>query len=188
MTYIRHRPRMVRQSVYEDIRELLAVLEWTGESEDDVLGMLSSPILLKDYFPVNAVYQGEEVDINTLAIDQGTPSEPVYAELGSEAREQEYVFNIAFFAENDAVALSLFSDLSDRYKGNFRAANMPAGFPPHFTHESVALYNYLDEPPTPVVDMDVLSFEVAKSPEQPAPGRLLWFAELTVVDFMETGN
>lgn len=183
MPYIRHRPRMVRQSIYEDLRAHLLELDWIptetwkpGESynQADVLGMLSTPIVLTDYFPVNAIYQGEEVEVNTLAIDQGTPGEPRYVEMGGEDREQEYVFNIAFFAENDAVALSLFGDLSDRYKGT-RPGEVQA----------VSLFNYLDATPTSVVEMDVVSFEVAKSPEQPAPGRLLWFAQLVVRDYLE---
>lgn len=183
MAYIRHRPRMVRQSVYEDLRELLVDLDWVpdlswkpGDDYDpnDVIGLLSKPITLTDYFPVNAVYQGEEIEPNTLAIDQGTPGEPTYVELGGNDREQVYIFNLAFFAESDAVALSLFSDLSDRYKG-VRPGD----------REAITLFNYLAATPNPVLEMEVASFEVAKSPEQPSPGRLLWFAQLVVVDLLE---
>lgn len=189
MAYIRHRPRMVRQSVLEDLRATLIQLDWVPDDPnwkpgdpydaDQFLGMLSSPVVVEDYFPVEAVYQGEAVEVNTLSIDQGTPQEPVYVEMGGEDRAQDYVFNFAFFAENDAVALALFSDLTDRYKGLLR---YPDG---SRAYESIALFNYLAATPNEVVRMEVTSFEVAKSPQQPAPGRLLWFAQLVITDYLE---
>lgn len=179
MTYIRHRPRMVRESIFEDLGNVLGELGWLADKPTPVMAMLSEPLKLTDYFPVEAIYQGEEVELNTLAIDQGTPNEPQYTELGSLARDQLYIFNLAFFAENDGIALSLFSDLSDRYKG---------ASPNSFSREAVTLWNYNAATPTPVVEMEVLSFEVAKSPEQPAPGRLLWFAQLVVSDYLEMGG
>lgn len=179
MAYIRHRPRMVRESVFQDLKSVLGELGWLDGYPTPVMAMLTVPIELTDYFPVEAIYQGEDVDLNTLAIDQGTPNEPQYAELGSNVREQLYIFNFAFFAENDGIALSLFSDLSDRYKG--------VG-PYSFSRESVSLFDYNAATPTPVVEMDVVSFEVAKSPEQPAPGRLLWFAQLVVSDYLEMSD
>lgn len=184
MPYLRHRPRLIRQSVFEDLKQVLDDLEWipsVGWSEGDpwdssqVLGLLSSPLILTDYFPVAAIYQGEKVESNTLAIDAGTPQEPRYVEMGSDAREQNYLFNLALFAESDAVALSLFSDLSDRYLGV-----TPGDV------ESVTLFNYNEATPTPVVDMEVLSFETAPSPEQPAPGKMLWFAQLVLTDYLES--
>lgn len=177
MTYIRHRPRMVRESVYEDLKIVLGDLGWLANHATPVMAMLTEPITVTDYFPVEAIYQGEEVELNTLAIDQGTPNEPQYVELGGTDREQLYIFNFAFFAENDGIALSLFSDLSDRYKG------VSPG-----DREAVSLFDYNAATPTPVVEMDVLSFEVAKSPEQPAPGRLLWFAQLVVSDYLEMSD
>lgn len=180
MAYIRHRPRMVRQSIYEDLKVLLVDLRWMYNDDatpQPVMGMLSEPLKLTDYFPVEAIYQGEEVALNTLAIDQGTPNEPQYTELGGTDREQLYIFNFAFFAENDGVALSLFADLSDHYKG-VRPGEV----------EAVTLFDYNAATPTPVVEMEVLSFEVAKSPEQPAPGRLLWFAQLVVSDYLEMSD
>lgn len=171
MAYIRHRSRMVRESVLEDLRTALESLDWTGSS---ALGMLSSAVVIEDYFPVEAVYQGEAVELNTLAMDQGTPQEPQYVEMGGDDRKQDYYFNFAFFAENDAVALALFSDLADHYLGMAPGAR-----------SSITLFNYLAATPTSVVDMEVASFEVAKSPQQPAPGRLLWFAQLVITDYLE---
>lgn len=184
MAYIRHRPRIIRESVYEDLKKVLIDLDWIDPTGgEDYMGMLGDdPIILTDYFPVEAVYQGEEVEINTLAIDQGTQSEPERTELGGDNREQMHLFNLAFFAKNDGIALSLFSDLTDRYKG----VNPAYG-------EYVNLYDYINEadPDEPFHDVSVLTFEVAKSPEQPAPGRLLWFAQLIVLDYLdfeETGS
>lgn len=184
MAYIRHRPRMVRESVLEDLRATLVSLDWVPDDpnwrhgdpydEGEFLGMLSTPVVIEDYYPVEAAYQGENIAPNTLAIDQGTPQEPEYVELGGDDREQAYLFNLAFFAENDAVAVALFSDLSDRYNG----------ISP-LTFQSVPLFNYLAATPTFIVNMEVTSFEVAKSPQQPAPGRLLWFAQLTISDYLE---
>lgn len=171
MAYIRHRSRMVRESVLEYIRAILEELDWTGDS---TLAMLSSGVLVEDYFPVEAVYQGEDIALNTLAIDQGTPSEPEYVELGGEDRRQTYTFNFAFFAESDGVALALFSDLADKFLGMYPGAS-----------EGIPLFNYLVATPTFVTNMEVTSFEVAKSPQQPAPGRLLWFAQLTISDYLE---
>lgn len=187
MPYIRHRPRMVRESVLEDLRNTLVALDWVpddpswkpGDPYDpsEFMGMLSTPVIIEDYFPVEAVYQGEKVELNTLAVDQGTPQEPQPIEMGSNVYEQAYYFNFAFFAENDALALALFGDMNDYYlavQGN------PLG-----GRGVITLFNYLDATPTSVLEMEVRSFEVAKSPQQPAPGRLLWFAQLVVADLLE---
>lgn len=171
--YVRHRPRMVRQSVYEDLKIHLEEMNWIGSTPLNILAVdgVVSPLTLRDYFPTNAEFQGEEIPPNTLAIDQGTPGPARLHEMGGPLRSQLYYFNFALFAHSDAVALSLFSDLNDRYMG--------------ITHaEIITLWDYLQATPTPVVDMEVETFEVMKSPEQPAPGKQLYFAELVITDYI----
>lgn len=170
MAYIRHRSRMVRQSVFEDLRRVLGELGWIGATPMAMLG--SNPLVLIDYFPENFAERGEQIALNTLAIDAGRPSEPELYELGGGMYQQEYQFNFAFFSASDGIALALFQDLTDRYKGFSEDAYVP-------------LFNYLQATPTHVVDMEVDGFRFVKSVDQPVPDVQLYYGELTVTDYLE---
>lgn len=193
--YVRHRDRMIQESIFEDLRDTLIACRW-------VVGTTSHPVLdpndpgagpqvlttdagdilplargkaitLIDYFPES---EGESfsVESNTFAMDNGNPGEAQFIELGSNSMEQGYVFSMAFYAISDAVAMALLGDLRDRYAGRIVRG------------DSVMLYDYNTEGPDPVVRMEVNSFRYTQNTDAVAPAEVhLYFAELQIVDFID---
>src|SRR3954451_8638550 len=113
--YIRHRERMIRASVAQDLKDTLIACHWLvgttsralvdPDSGDigvitrvdaDVYPLLeAAPITLIDYFPdAQGVTEGKTA-VNTLAMDSGQPGDPTPVELGSSRIEQPYQFNVA---------------------------------------------------------------------------------------------
>lgn len=178
--YIRHRPRMVRESIYQDLRDTLIRNQWMpGTSTDGVttlegetLALLEGrPLNLIDYFPENDGASAETL-YNTFAMDIGDPGEMVEGELGG-FFEQPYVFNMAFYALTDAVAMAVLSDLHDRYMG---ITDSPF----------ISLYNYLAPTPNVVVRMEVENFRYARDVQQVAPHEVhLFFASLEITDYVD---
>jgi hypothetical protein len=195
MTYIRHRARMVQESVFEDLRNTLIACRWMTGTTDRVVrnpdtGTVATitvtsdqvyklaeghPIVLLDYFPETEGERQGPTELNTFAMDSGRPGDASPVELGSNAMEQPYLFNFAFYAVSDAVAEAVFSDLNDRYNGRIVAG------------EAIELYNYLDTSTTsPVLRMEVESFRYTRDLEQTAPSEVhLYFAELTITDLID---
>ena len=196
MPYLRHRSRMVQESVFQDLRNTLIACRWlvgttdravrnpdTGDVEvitvtaDQVFKLAEgTPITLLDYFPETQGELSGATPPNTFAMDAGRPGEPTYIELGSDDQEQPYLFNYAFFAISDAVAESVMSDLGDRYNGRIVSG------------ESIELYNYLDADVDagPVVRMEIEGFSYARDTEHVAPSEVhLFFAELHLTDVVE---
>lgn len=175
--YVRWRPRMVHQSVLSDLKTTLEALDWydTGAPTTipvPVAGLLTGPLVLQDAFPEEGIYQGQAPVKNTLAMDMGVPGEIELGELGGYF-EQPYKFSFAFFAESDAVAKAVLSDLSDRYLGITASP-------------FITLQNYAVTPVTDIVRIEVDSFLYAPNPDQVAPGEHhLYFAEMTLTDYIE---
>jgi hypothetical protein len=145
--YVRHRSRMVRQSIYEDAKHVLSVpRDYAGRLEDDpnvALNQLAQPDVYSwlnadpdmtmpllgqfplefiEYFPEEGLEAYEKISLNTLALDNGA-AEPEYEyELGG-MFAQEWTFTFAINSSTDAVAQALFQDLNDRYIGR---ASIPA--------------------------------------------------------------
>ena len=137
MTYIRHRDRMVQESVFEDLTNTLIALRWIPgtttravydpsnpnagrqvitTTQDQVLKMVGAhPITLIDYFPEatsdEAGLAGEpetsKTALNTLALDDGQAGEPIPLELGSSLAEIPYRFSFPFWASSVGVAQAL---------------------------------------------------------------------------------
>lgn len=189
-TYLRHRDRMIRESVFEDLQNTLIACQWmpgtttravrnvnTGVREvvttapTQVLAMLNYPIQLIEFFPeANETQQGK-VPTNTLAMDVGRRGDSVALELGSSSMVTEHSFNFAFYAEDDGLALAIFNDLRDRYNGNIVEG------------DGVNLYNFLADPPRLVSRMEVDLFRYARDAESISPAEVhLYFAELTITD------
>lgn len=175
--YVRWRPRMVHQSVLADLKDTLEALDWYVSATPTsipapVAGLLTGPIVIQDAFPEEGVYQKNAPVKNTLTMDMGLPGVIELGELGG-FFEQAYKFSFAFFAESDAVAKALLSDLADRYSGLSAS--------PYIT-----LRNYAVTPVTEIVRMEVESFIYAPNPEAIAPGEHhLYFAELVLTDYIE---
>lgn len=194
-TYIRHRSRMVQESVYEDLRNTLIACRWMvgttsrpvrNPANDNVLEVVTvgsndvyplaegSPITLLDYFPETQGEQNGPTAPNTFAMDAGQLGEANHLEMGSDTMEQPYKFNFAFFAVSDAVAYAVMSDLNDRYQG--RLVN----------GDAVDLYNFLGDTSEPVVRMDIELFRYARDVTQVSPAEVhLFFGELHITDFVD---
>lgn len=169
MAYVRWRPRMVRQSVVEDVKAALTTAGWMGSA---VMAMADPAVRVVDYFPDNAMHQGEAPQPNTLAVDNGMPGDLSEGEIGGYFL-QPYRFEMAFLGANDAIAQAMLSDLADRYWG--------------FTQSPfIQLYDYNGPAPVEIVRMRVEAFTYVKAPIDVAPAeKHLFYAELIITDFVD---
>lgn len=182
-TYVRHRSRMVRESVYWDLHDTLVRTQWLAGTTSDGLVTLAptatlallegDPLNLIDYFPESHDQTTDPATpFNTFALDIGEQGEMVEGELGGHF-EQPYSFNMAFYAKTDAVAMALMSDLHDRYMGLTES--------PY-----ISLYNYLAATPNVVVRMEVENFRYARDVTNVAPHEVhLFFAQLEITDYVD---
>lgn len=203
MTYVRHRDRMVQESVQEDLVNTLIACRWMSgtttrlvinpygtDSTPQVVTtaptqvmklVKGKPITLIDYFPEatsdEAALVGRpetgQAKPNTLAMDDGQPGEPQPLELGSARAEMPYRFTFAFYASSTGVAQALMNDLRDRYRGQIVNSDM------------VVLYDYNVDPDTPVCAMAVESFSYVRSADDESATPVeaaMFYAQLTVVD------
>jgi hypothetical protein len=171
---------MVRESVYQDLRDTLIRCQWlegttsdgvTTTAEETLALLEGRPLNLIDYFPESDGAPAETL-YNTFAMDIGDHGEMVEGELGG-FLEQPYTFNMAFYALTDAVAMAVMSDLYDRYLGITESP-------------FISLYNYLADPPNVVVRMEVENFRYARDITQVAPHEVhLFFASLEITDYVD---
>ena len=142
--YVRHRSRMVRQSIYEDAKHVLSVArDYAGRLENDPLVAINQigspdvyswisatpprvmpllgeyPLNFIEYFPDEGLEAYEKIQLNTLALDNGVPGPEQEYELGG-MYSQEWMFTFAMNASTDAVGQALFQDLNDRYIGRLK--------------------------------------------------------------------
>lgn len=164
--YLRWRPRMVRLSVFEDMKSTLTATGWLSAS-------LEFPFELKEFFPEFAIYQQDEVHVNTMTVDTGEPQLIEDYELGGN-RTRLYRLNMAFYAQDDETGIAVFSDLADRYEGITDAPYI-----------SLLDFNATGTPPL-VTRMEVESFQYVRASLDVAPYQHhLWFSELMVRDFID---
>lgn len=169
MAYIRHRSRMVRQSVWNDLNRLLGELNWTGATP---LGILESkPLVVTDYFPEDYATQGVELEPNLLAMSTGTPGAPYQYEMGG-IRAQDYTFRFMLICVSDAMAQALLQDLSDRYMGESESGAIP-------------LYNYNAATPQFIVNLETDSFRFGPADEQVAAIHPTYYGVLDLTDFLD---
>lgn len=195
--YVRHRDRMVQESVYRDLRDSLIALGWlAGTTERPVYDSAGNwgtvtlapgqemplleekPIVLIDYFPdaeqsdAAGMSTQNRTAVNTFALDSGERLEPGLLEMGGTAEVVPYNFLMAFYANSDATAQALLNDLADRYRGRIAR--------PDF----IDLWDYNANEALPVTRMSVESFTYAVNTDrQLAPHEVhLYFAELSIED------
>lgn len=205
--YVRHRARHIRQSVYRDARHALSVRrDYRGRVNatsgyawlDDAATPRILPLLgderltFIDDFPEEGYEAYAKIALNTLALDNGRSEEEYEHELGG-YMAQEWTFNFAINASSDAIAQALFQDLNDRYVGRIGTPPMPELLDNLQAQESapesikggfITLFNYADDPPMPIVRMEVKTFRYAKMDEEVAPGVQLFFGELVLTDLL----
>lgn len=194
MAYVRHRSRMVQMSIIEDLSDTLIACRWMagttsravrppGESTsrivtttpDQVFALVGdNPVTLLDYFPQS---MGEDnpadgTNPNTFVVDSGQAGDESPLELGSNAVEQPYLFNFAFYAASDAMATAVMGDLKDRYAGRIVAP------------EAIMLRDFLTDQDVGYMDVD--SFRYARDMDSAGVADAhMMFAELTIVDLIE---
>ena len=205
MTYVRHRDRMVQQSVFEDLVNTLIALRWMEGTTsrpvvdpyaptegwqtvttpaDQVLKIVKGkPIQIVDYFPempedgeaVVADRDSGQTAPNTLAMDDGQAGEPSPLELGSNAVEVPYRFSMAFWASSVATAQALLNDLRDRYQGRVVSGDF------------INLYDYNVDPETVVTRMEVDAFQYLRPAEEAAAlfEVTMYYAQLTLTDVVD---
>ncbi|HET6914975.1 MAG TPA: hypothetical protein VFH56_02685 [Acidimicrobiales bacterium] len=165
--YVRWRPRMVRLSVFEDMKNTLTSTGWMTAS-------LKYPFAIKEFFPEFAVFKDDATHINTLAVDSAEPLVLEEYELGLQFARL-YRVNMAFYAQDDETGVAIFSDLADRYDGLTDAPYI-----------SLFDYNQGANPPL-ITRMEVASFQYTRAAMDVAPyENHLWFGELMVRDFIDS--
>lgn len=165
--YIRWRPRMVRLSVFNDLRATLTTLGWMSAP-------LQYAFEVKEFFPEFAEYAQDVIHVNTLVMDNGDPGVMEEYELGGQF-SRLYRINFAFYAQDEETGIAVFSDLNDRYVG---LTDSP--------YISLLNYNAAGTPPL-IARMEVESFQYVKASLDVAPyEHHLWFAELVVRDFIDS--
>lgn len=164
--YVRWRPRMVRLSIVEDLKNTLTSTGWTS-------AQLNHPFSVQEFFPEFAVYADDEVHVNTLVVDSAEPSPVEEFELGGQL-SRLYRVNMAFYAQDEETGIAVFSDLADRYEG---LTDSPY----------VSLYDYNQQTDPPLVArMEVESFQYVRAALDVAPyEHHLWFVELMLRDFVD---
>lgn len=196
--FVRHRDRMVQESVYQDIKDTLIACRWmTGTTsvevidpndpgfgpkivtttEDQVMKLAKdAPLILIDYFP-QSEQDGTKTEPNTFALDNGTADDMIPMEMGSNACEQVYTFTMAFWANSDAVGLAVMNDLRDRYSGRL------------VRNETLCLWDYNNVSATPVCYMDVDRFIYNQNTDAVGPGDVhLFFAQLSLTDYVDAAG
>lgn len=198
--YVRHRDRMIQESVYQDLRDTLIACRWmTGTTSREVwdpynanawgnvttvtnelLPLLEDDeIVLIDYFPEaeGGSVAGEpdtgKTEPNTFALDNGTRVASAPVELGNNSAELiTYRFNMAFYATSDGVAQAVLGDLADRYRGRL------------VRPEVIELWDFNSAATDPVVRMGVEAYSFTQNTDQQiAPHEVhLYFAELEIED------
>lgn len=164
--YIRWRPRMVRLSVFQDLKATLTTLGWMDAP-------LQHDFEVKEFFPEFAVYSDDAVHVNTMVLDNGDPGLISEYESGG-LLTRVYRINFAMYAQDDETGIAVFSDISDRYEG---LTDSP--------FVSLLNYNVSGDPPL-ITRMEVESFQYVKAALDVAPyEHHLWFAELVIRDFID---
>lgn len=167
--FVRWRARHVRQSVLQDLKFTLGQAGWLGATPTM---LLTKTIVFTDAYPEEALTQGRQVEVNTFVLDNGRPGALEEYELGG-LYSREYTFNMAFFAEEDAIAFGVYADLEDRYSGLV-------------VEPWISLYDYGHPTPKLITRMEVETFEYGRAPREVSGNeRHLFFAELHITDFIE---
>lgn len=94
------RDRFIHESVFRAIETELTTIGWFAA------GRQHQPIIMIDEYPADT----DEVEFNTLAVSMGDGG-GVLTEMGNKAIDEEIIFFVDFFAENDAVGRHVRGDI-----------------------------------------------------------------------------
>lgn len=151
-----YRYRMIRDSLYNCLKDSLADLGWFDD------GRPHGPI----HFPGRQYHNDEEIPVNTLVLaDEDMYEIPV--ELGSNMVETAWQFYVDFYAESDSLGRIMAHDVRDILAGRMPAIGR--------TYPHVQVYDYGVATPNPVFFVDIDGIVVDRGRSMPKPWLKHWY-------------
>lgn len=151
--------------VFESFARMLkAALDELGWFDPD---RAHAPIIWR----TSIVPEAEEMPINTLAV-ASEDSSGVGIEMGSGLSEDRSAVVIDFYAQNDALGRHLAGDVRDLLRGKM---------PPIRDHPTFMVYDWRDEPPTPLFYADIEDVRLDRAHGFDAPFRRHWFSVMAEI-------
>lgn len=152
------RDRMVFESFGWMLKDALTQLGWFEP------GRSHAPINWR----TSVVPEAEELPINTLAVSS-EDSRHTDMEIGSGLSEDRSVIICDFYAQSDALGRHLAGDVRDILRGKM---------PPIREDSSFMVYDWRDEPPSPLFYADIEGVMLDRAHGFDAPFRRHWFSVL----------
>lgn len=115
MTFLRHAPRHVHQSVVLYIWDQLTQLGWVNTTGSGPFGLPS--IKLIESRPFIGGQLDNKITPGTVAITMGNEMSPDLEELGGPLSTQEYPIFCDVFMDGEGAAMALASDIRDAFLG-----------------------------------------------------------------------
>lgn len=114
MTYLRHAPRHVHQTMVNHLTDALGALGWVGAGPAP---FGAEPFKIVATRPVTGGKLDSVIDSRTIAVSLGSEFAPDPMEMGGPLAEQEYPFFVDVFSDSEAICLALASDIRDIFLG-----------------------------------------------------------------------
>lgn len=151
------RARLIRESVYREVRSALTALGWFDA------GRRHLPIAFLD----EAVPNREEVQLNTGALSDEAHNE-TEEELGSNLAEHRWTYYVDFFGESDALATHFIHDIRDILAGRFNSIGR--------TGPTIAVYDYSIATPVFLFNVGIEHILVDRAHNFPSARLAHWYA------------
>lgn len=115
MTFLRHAPRHVHQTVVDYLTTQLTALDWFKDNGDAPFG--STPVRLSTSRPFVGSKINPEIGDGTLTVTLGHEFDADPQEMGGPMSEQEMPFFCDIFMADESIALALAADVRDTFYG-----------------------------------------------------------------------
>jgi len=162
------RARLIRESLYQMLREALDDLDWFDVSVN------RSTVT----FPAKSVDPQDDVPVNTLGLADEDSSSKDW-ELGSLFGEHRSIFDVDFFAENEAIGMHLIRDVKDILGGRFPSIGRD--------DPSFSVFDYRQATPPVVTVCQIENVFIEKSATYEREYRKHWYScRFDVIDYYGT--
>lgn len=111
MAYLRHTARHVHQTVYDYVESFLTAQGWIGS--DPPFG--ARPLVFQTVRPSEE--ELKSLTANTASVSFGNEPDDTELEIGGGLLEVEFPFFVDVYAEKEAIALAIASDVKDTLSG-----------------------------------------------------------------------
>lgn len=113
MAYLRHATRHIQQTLADEIKTWMDSLKWFGPPLAVPFGTTPAT------FQIGRMDEAEVANVsgNLISVSFGEEPDLTEWELGGGLVMQEHIVFIDCLAETDAIALSMASDIKDRFQG-----------------------------------------------------------------------